>query len=248
MVDYHVHLHEGLDVPGLLERSRRDGLTYGLSVNAGRQSRARTDRELIAFAEAAAGLTSFTGLQAEGGDWTRLFTPDTCARFDYVFNDGLIWTDDQGRWTRLYRADETAGLLRDPEAFMDEYVRRLADMIANQPIDLWAIPTWLPPSLEPRRAQLWTAPRVQRLIDLAARHQVAIEISDRYQIPDAAFLRQAKQAGVKLAMGTGNSSAQDLRRSEYGLRMIEECQLAWSDIFVPGAFQPIAMQRRAHLI
>lgn len=246
LVDYHVHLHDGFDLPEAMERSRRDGLTYGMSVNAGRQSRVRSDQDLVAFAERMEGLTAFTGMQAEGGDWTRVFTAESCRRFDYIFNDGMIWTDDRGRWTRLYR-EEDLGRVSDAQAFMDEFVTRQTAMLASQPIDLWAIPTYLPPQLEARRAELWTPARVDRLIAAAARHQVAIEISDRFRIPNQDFIRKAKAAGCKFALGTGNSSGRDLRRSEYGLEMIGRCGLAWNDFFVPGAFWPRAAERRAHL-
>jgi hypothetical protein len=53
----------------------------------------------------------------------------------------------------------------------------------------------------------------------------------------------AKAAGAKFTFGTNNAGADDLGRSEYGLRMVEECQLVWQDFFVPLA-GPKAIERK----
>ena len=38
----------------------------------------------------------FIGMQAEGREWVRLFSPATVARFDYVFTDAMTLTDGRG--------------------------------------------------------------------------------------------------------------------------------------------------------
>jgi hypothetical protein len=53
----------------------------------------------------------------------------------------------------------------------------------------------------------------------------------------------AKAAGAKFTFGTNNAGADDLGRCEYGLRMVEECQLVWQDFFVPLA-GPKAIERK----
>jgi len=61
-------------------------------------------------------------------------------------------------------------------------------------------------------------------------------------------VRRAKAAGCKFSLGTANSSDRDLHRSAYGIEMIDKCGLAWNDIFIPGAFYPRAIERRAFLL
>jgi hypothetical protein len=39
-----------------------------------------------------------------------------------------------------------------------------------------------------------------------------------------------------------------LGRSEYGLKMIDECRLGWQDFFVPGAWWPKASERKGDLL
>ena len=70
-----------------------------------------------------------------------------------------------------------------------------------------------------------------------------MELNSRYKIPGPAFVRAFKDAGCKFTFGTNNAGANDLGRSEYGLKMIEECGLAWQNFWVPGAWWPRAIER-----
>lgn len=248
LIDYHVHFHGKLGLQQALEQSRRDGIAFGLAINAGRLSNARTDSAAIQFLEAVSGQPTFTGMQLEGADWPPLFTRDTCARFDYLFNDCLVWTNpgDNRTWRRIHRPEEL-GAITDTQAFAEEFTQRVVSTIATQPIDFFANPTYLPASLESRRAEIWTEARTNRLIQAAARHGVAIELSDRFHVPDADFVKRAKTAGCKFVLGTGNGSDQDLLRSSHGLRLIEECGLVWTDFAVLGNRGERAVDRRAHL-
>lgn len=233
MVDWHVHFKTGFGFAEAMERSRRDGIAYGMAANCGRQSQLRTDAQAMAFVQSVKGSTAFVGMQAEGGDWMKQFSRETCAAFDYIFNDGMIWTDAAGKWTRLYRAEDL-GPVKDAERFMDELVERTVLMLRHQPIDIYAIPTFLPDAVNGQRAKLWTEARMQRVIDAAAKSGIAIELNDRYRLPEAKFILMAKAAGCKFALGTGNSGAEDLRRSEYGIEMMEACKLGWQDFYAPG--------------
>jgi hypothetical protein len=233
MVDWHVHFKTGFGFPEAMERSRRDGIAYGMAANCGRQSQLRTDAQVMAFVQSVKGSTAFVGMQAEGGDWMKQFSRDTCNAFDYIFNDGMIWTDDSGKWTRLYRAEDL-GPVRDAEKFMDELVERTVLMLRHQPIDIYAIPTFLPDAVNGQRAKLWTEARMQKVVDAAAQSGIAIELNDRYRLPETKFILMAKAGGCKFALGTGNSGTEDLRRSEYGIEMIEACKLGWQDFYAPG--------------
>jgi hypothetical protein len=243
LVDWHVHFKTGFGLQEAMERSRRDGIQYGVSANCGRQSQFRTDEQARAFVNSVKGESAFVGMQAEGGDWMKVFSRETCASFDYIFNDGMIWTDDSGRWTRLYRPEDL-GPIADAEKFMEDHVERVVRMLTEQPLDIYAIPTYLPPAIDGQRAKLWTPARLKRVAEAAAQNGVAIELSDRFRLPSEDFIRLAQQAGAKFALGTGNSGAEDLRRSEYGLEMIQRCKLGWQDFFVPGAWRPRAIDRK----
>ena len=206
MVDYHVNLRGGLTLEGALQKSRRDGIEYGI---VGSDARSMQHQPM------------FLGLQG------RAVSRHTAALFDYILSDSVGWTDE-----------------RD----MDARVARAVDALEREPMDIWASPTYLPPPLAKDYNTLWTEQRMKKVIDAAARNQVAIEISNRYRIPSAAFIRAAKAGGCKFCFGSNNAGASDLGRCEYGIEMLNECKLDWRDFFVPGAWTARVVERRGSLL
>lgn len=243
LVDYHVHLKSGLNVEQALAKSRRDGIQYGLAVNGGRNNTVQNDEEARRFVESLKGQPVFVALQAEGREWTQMFSHQAAALFDYIFSDSMTWTDNRGRRMRLWIPPEV-GTIADPQEFLETLVERTVGILEHEPIDIYVNPTFLPDLIAKDYDRLWTEERMKKVIDAAARNQVAIEINNRYKLPGAAFLRMAKAAGCKFTFGSNNAGAGDLGRSEYGLRMVEECKLAWQDFFVPGAWGPKAVERK----
>jgi hypothetical protein len=243
VVDYHVHLKEGLTLEQALEKSRRDGVFYGLAVNCGKGFPIENDAGAQAFFESMKGQPVFIAMQAEGREWMQMFTRRAVALFDYVFTDSMTWTDNHGKRMRLWLPDEV-GTIADPQEFMETLVDRATGILEHEPIDIYVNPTFLPDVLAKDYDRLWTEARMKKVVDAAARNQVAIEINSRYKLPSPAFIRLAKQAGCKFTFGTNNTSPADLGRSEYGLRMVDECSLTWRDFFVPGAWWPKAFERK----
>lgn len=230
LVDWHVHLHPTLDLKEALERSRRSGINAGIACNAGRKSSYNTAESVDGFWRLIRNQGAFVGFQAEGDDWQQVFPKSVWGKFDYVFNDGLIWTDNGG-WRRIFRKEE-AGDLGNGEKFIDEFVDRTVNMILTQPIDFYGTPTFLPAELTDARERLWTERRMTKVIDALVKAKVALEINDRYKIPTEKFLKLAKAAGCRFSLGSGNSGPQDLRRCEYGLEMIAKVGIQWSDLFM----------------
>jgi hypothetical protein len=243
MVDYHVHLKEGLNLEQALARSRRDGIEYGIAINCGRFNPVQDDQGARDFVDRMKGQPCFVAMQAEGREWTQTFSRSTVALFDYVFTDAMTWTDNRGRRLRLWIPAEL-GTIPDTQEFMETLVERTVGILNDEPIDIYANPTYLPPVIAKDYDALWTEDRIGRVISAAAKNHVAIELNDRYKIPSASVVRMARAAGCKFTFGTNDSSPNDLQRSEYGVRMAQECQLAWQDFFVPGAWWPRAIERK----
>lgn len=247
MVDYHVHLKSGLSLEQALAKSRRDGIQYGLAVNCGKGHAVETDEGARRFVESMRGQPVFVAMQAEGREWTGMFSRATAALFDYVFTDSMTWSDNRGRRMRLWIRDEV-GTIPDPQEFMDTLVERAVGILEYEPVDIYVNPTFLPDVLAADYDRLWTEARMRRVIDTAARNRVAIEINNRYKLPSVRFLKLAKAAGCKFAFGTNNGGAEDLGRCEYGLQMVEECKLGWQDFFAPGAWGPKAVERKGEVL
>jgi histidinol phosphatase-like PHP family hydrolase len=123
-------------------------------------------------------------------------------------------------------------------------VQRTVGILEREPIDIYANPTYLPAAIAADYDRLWTEARIQRVVQALASNHVAMELNSRHNLPSPAFIRMAKTAGCKLCFGTNNAGAGDLKRCEYGLRMIDECKLVWQDFFMPGELSPKAVERK----
>jgi hypothetical protein len=247
MVDYHVHLKNGLTLEGACQKSRRDGIEYGVAVNAGILSEVKDDAGLEKWVASMQHQPVFVAMQAEGREWTRTFSRPTIGLFDYVFSDSMTWTDNHGRRMRLWIPEEV-GVIENVQEFMDTLVDRTLGILEHEPIDIYANPTYLPVQIAKDYDTLWTEERMRKVVDAAARNQVAIELNNRYHIPSPTFVRMAQSAGCKFSFGSNNAGASDLGRCEYGLQMLQECKLGWQDFFVPGAWASRAVDRKGAVL
>ncbi len=242
VVDYHVHLKGGLTLEDALRESRRLGIQYGIAVNCGLGFTVMNDAAAEEYLQNMKGQPVFVAMQGEGREWVKLFSKATIAKFDYVFTDAMTFTDDNGKRMRLW-IDNEVGDIKDKERFMDMCVDRILGVVNHEPIDIYVNPTFLPKAMAGEYDRLWTQEHMQRVIDAAKRNDVAIEINSTYRIPSVAFIKAAKQAGLKFSFGTNNVDRK-LGRIEYCLEMVKECGLAWQDIFVPKPDGEKPVQRR----
>jgi hypothetical protein len=230
LVDYHVHLKGGLTIDQALANSRRLGIFYGVAINCGLGFPVHSDDSVQTYLESMKGQPCFVALQGEGREWMTLTSPESIARFDYCFTDAMTFTDDNGKRMRIWLPDEI-GVIPDKQAFMEMYVKRIQGVM-REPIDIYANATFLPDQIAPEYDVLWTQERMKKVIDAAVANDVAIEINNRYKIPNATFIKMAKAAGAKFSFGTNNAGA-ELGRLEYPIQMVKQCGLVWQDIFVP---------------
>jgi hypothetical protein len=214
VVDYHAHLKGGLTVEQALANSRRVGIGYGIAINCGLNFPVHDDASVRDYLASMKGRPCYVAMQGEGREWPTLVSPESVARFDYVFTDAMTFRDDS-----------------DKQAFMEMYVKRI-EGVMREHIDIYANATYLPDQIVADYDALWTTERMQRVIDASLNNDVAIEINNRRRIPSPAFIKRAKAAGCKFSFGTNNAEA-ELGRLEYPIQMVRECGLAWQDIFVP---------------
>ncbi len=239
LVDLHTHL-KGVTVEEAVHNSLRTGINYGIAPNCGliyeglpgvtASTFIRDDAGLERFRQSMQPYPVFLGMQAEGRGWIDLFSQQAISRYDYVFTDCLTFTDEKGRHNRLWIEDEV--YVDDPQVFMDTYVQRIESVLANEPIDIFVNPTYLPKVIANDYDRLWTESRMDRVIQAAVGQGIAIEINANFRIPSAAFIKRAKRAGAKFSLGTNNEDA-NLGRLEYCLDMIQDCELSAENIFLP---------------
>jgi hypothetical protein len=230
LVDFHTHLKGGLTLEEVLRHSLDTGLGHGVAVNCGLNFSITNDAGIADFLKTMPPSPAFVGMQAEGREWVKLFSREAIARFDYVFTDAMTITDTRGKRSRLWIKEEVD--VPDKEAFMEKLVSTIEQIMASEPIDIYVNPTFLPDVIAADYDSLWTESRKQRVIAAAARNGVAIEISSRYRLPKADFIKAAKKAGVKFTLGT-NNGGREILPNDYGLQMIRECNLGWQDMWMP---------------
>lgn len=232
LADLHVHLKGDLTIDEAIKKSKNDNVQYGIAVNCGLGFPIEEDADVIAFVEMMKKYPQFyTAMQAEGREWVDLFSAEAMDRFDYVFTDAMTFTDKKGRRNRIWMPQET--WVEDEQQFMDDLVITIVNILNNEPIDIYVNSTYLPEEISERYDELWTESRMDKVIGAAKDNGIAIEISNRFKIPSATFIKRAKAAGVKFTSGTNNID-KNFPRPEYTLKMIKECGLTEKDFWLPN--------------
>lgn len=244
VADLHTHLKGGLTLEEVVTRQLRTGINAGVAVNCGLGFPITNDAGIYAALPEIRDPRVFTAMQAEGREWTRMFSREAMAQFDYVFTDSMTFANDAGQRMRLWIKEEV--VIGEPQAFMELLVKRAVAILETEPIDIYVNPTFLPDDLARDYDRLWTPERMQRVIDAAVKQGIAIEINDRFRLPSAAFIRLAKKAGAKFTFGTNNGGRNDLGRLDHCVQMVRDCGLAWDDLWVPGQ-APSRARRSLHL-
>jgi histidinol phosphatase-like PHP family hydrolase len=130
---------------------------------------------------------------------------------------------------------------------MDRYVDWHVEILTKEPVDLLANVSWLPPPLSNDYEKYWTAKRVARVVEVALKHEVALEISSSFKLPKLGFLKAAKEAGLKFALGS-NGRYPHMGKLEYSLEMAKVLGLKPSDMFTPAPVGRKAVERRGDLV
>lgn len=248
-VDYHAHPEIGMALDRAVALSKDRGVKLGLLQHAGvkesgYEDLVSNDDELKTWIHSLEGKPVLKGVQAELLSWPSAFSKDTVARLDYVLSDALTMPDKSGSWIKIWTP---AFHCADPQDFMDRYVDFHEEVMAKEPIDIIANPTFLPDALLPDYDKLWTEKRMRRIIESAVRHRVAIEINSRYQVPRLPFLEMAKAARAKFSFGSNGHTADALGDIDYGVAMYRKLGLTLNDFFhpAPAGKKPIQIRTLA---
>lgn len=247
-VDYHAHPENGMTVEKALQISRQGQVKLGLVEHAGVKEspvshRLSTDDELRAWVKQLAGKPVYCGIQAEGMDWHRHFSKGVIAQLDYVLGDALTMPYG-GKMVKLWTAEFSTNNAQD---FMDRYVEYHVEVMAKQPLDILANPTFLPAALQQDAARLWTEKRMRRIVDAAKQYGMAIEINTKYQVPSMAFLQMAKSEGLLFSFGSNAHAADAIGEIGWCLEIWKKLALPASRFFrpAPAGRKPIQLRTLA---
>jgi len=231
ITDLHIHLKGNFKIGDVVIKSKKENIRYGIAVNCGIgfpvHSDGQIDSVLFSMKEYP---QFFLGMQAEGREWVNIFSKESMDKFDYVFTDGMTFTDAKGRRNRIWLKDET--WIDNEEEFMDYLVNTIVNILSNEPINIYVNPTFLPEQMSDRYDFFWTDERMGKVIKAAKDNSIAIEINNRYRIPSIRFIEKAKKEGVKFTVGTNNID-ENFSGAEYAREVIRKCNLTRKDFYEP---------------
>ncbi len=231
ITDLHIHVKGGFTIEDAVIKSKKENINYGIVMNCGVGFPVHNDSQIDSVLLTLKDYPQFViGMQAEGREWVNTFSQESMNKFDYVFTDGMTFTDAQGRRNRIWVKEET--WIDNEEEFMDYLVNTIEKILLTEPINIYVNPTFLPAQMADRYDTFWTDARMDKVINAAKAKNVAIEINNRYKIPSVKFLERAKKAGVKFTVGTNNANA-DFTGAAYALEVIEKLGLTQDYFYQP---------------
>lgn len=231
VTDLHIHLKGDFTVNDAVVKSATEGIPYGIAINCGYKFPIHQDSQIdSAIATLKDYPQFFIAMQAEGREWVNLFSKESIAKFDYVFTDGMTFTDEKGRRNRIWIKEET--WIDDEQQFMDYLVGIIEKILNEEPINIYVNPTFLPARMADRYDTFWTNERMDKVIKALKENNVALEINNRYKIPSYEFLKKAKKAGVKFTVGTNNANSA-FAGALYAREMIKKLRLSSKDFYQP---------------
>ncbi len=231
ITDLHIHCKGGFTIQDAVIKSKTENISYGIVTNCGVGFPVHQDSQIDSVIYSMKDYPQFfMGMQAEGREWVNTFSKESLKKFDYVFTDGMTFTDAKGRRNRIWIKEET--WIDNEQEFMDYLVNTIAKILSTEPINMYVNPTFLPAQMNDRYDSFWTNERMDKVIKAAKDHNIAIEINNRYKIPSIKFIQRAKDAGVKFTVGTNNQN-KDFSGAAYALEVIKECKLTQKDFYMP---------------
>jgi len=230
VADYHVHLSEHLSIEQALDLAKQRGVQIGIVEHPGPGYKLNSDADLKQYLDTLRKFPVRVGLQPVYPGWSKAFSKPLLDQLDYILMDALTLPNPDGTFLAIWQIDT---VVDDDQAFMSRYLQFIEHVMTTEPLDIFGWPTFLPVPIARQHADLWTKPRMQRIIDLALSKKIAIEINEVSHVPDASFITLAKRAGLKFTFGTDSRTPQGAAHLYYCYQMANKCGLTEADMFVP---------------
>ncbi len=227
-IDYHVHLTEDFTIDMAMELSQARDVKFGIVEHPGPQYSIKTDRDLRQYINMLKQYPVYLGLQPMYCGWCEPFSRALLDEIDYVLMDADTVPLGDGDYLHIWRHNN---YIEDIETFMQLYMDHIEHILSDEPITIFARPTYLPVNFTRYYDRLWTADRVGKMIELARQRGIAFEISTPMHVPKKEIILEAKAAGIKFTFGT-NARNDSAGKLHYGLQMVEECGLTADDMLV----------------
>jgi histidinol phosphatase-like PHP family hydrolase len=235
VTDYHVHLSPTLTIDQALALGKERGVQIGIVEHPGPGFPINTDADLKQYIDRLRTYPVRIGLQPVYPAWSKSFSQPLLDQLDYVLMDALTLPRPDGGWLAIWQIDT---MVDDADEFMTRYLQFIEQVLTTEPIDIFGWPTFLPVPIARQYRELWTRPRIDRILSLCRDRahgprdrKIAIEINEVAHVPDENFITLAKRAGLKFTFGT-DSRNQNATHFYYCYQMAQKCGLTEEDMFV----------------
>ena len=208
LTDYHIHIRGGMTPEKALDWMKKTGIRSGVLENTGRDWPLSDNGKLKAFIEDAQRFPELLiGIQVNDRDWYKTTDPELLKILDFVVADAMIM-DGQKLWF------ENEYTIDDENAWLERYFNHCMTVV-NEPITIFANPTYLPNKIVHRYDDFWTDERMNKLIDAAVKNNVTVEIQAGTNFPNKKFIEIAMKKGAKISIGRNNHDDRpnELKRS-----------------------------------
>lgn len=230
LIDYHVHLTDRFTIEKAVEISKNIHVKFGIVEHPGMRAGINTNNDLAAYIDKLRQYPVYIGIQPVYRNWSQSFSNHLIEQLDFILMDADTIPLGDGRHLGIWRHDN---YIEDIDEFMVLYMKHIEDILDNEPITIFARPTYLPVNFARYYDELWTEDRMMQIITLAKRKNIALEISTPMHVPSMKFINLAKAKGCKFTMGT-NARNSDAGKLHYAIRMIKECNLSPDDFLTIG--------------
>ncbi len=227
LIDYHVHLSRNFSIEQAVKIAKDRNIKFGIVEHPGYNYKIRTNDHLQQYINQLREYPVYVGLQPVYLKWADDFSQDIVNQLDYVLMDADTIPQEKGSFMRIWQNEH---FIDDREAFLDQYMNHINQILTNEPISIFGRPTYLPINFARDYNEIWTKERMMMIIDLARVRNIALEIQENIRIPSIEFIKLAKKAGIKFTFGT-NARNPNVGHFHYCLEIAKQCGFTENDIF-----------------
>jgi histidinol phosphatase-like PHP family hydrolase len=226
--DLHVHL-DNLTIEQALELAHKGNVKIGILEHPASWA-IKDDADLKKYIDGLRKYPVYIGLQPFHIGWSKPFSPELLAQLDYVLMDAQMLPWDNGSYLQIW---EFNTYIEDTDKFMNKYMEHMLNVLTNEPIHIFGWTMFLPVCIARDYYTLWTEKRMQQILDIAKKRNIAIEINDIAHTPHDKFILMAKEQGLKFTFGSDLSN-NNVGKLAYCRSIAKKCNLKEEDFFIPA--------------
>jgi histidinol phosphatase-like PHP family hydrolase len=219
-----------LTIKEIARRARKKGYALGIADHLSPYYHLRGDELVLTYIDRIRRVGAFAGCELDLGERIPC-SLSVLQQLDYIIGGLHSLQDFRGMNYFFFGKVES---MNHKEEFMRAILRALEKYVRETPIDILAHPTYVPSFLGMSPKQAWTPARRKRLIKAVLEHDVAVEISNRWQVPDELFLAEAFSAGCTFSMGSDGHHSRDVVNLDYPMQMAQKLGIGEERFSVPG--------------